>query len=73
MLAKDKLNTIETLISQALNELYISHKEYITILKQKGKYERIKDILKIESEKYVSNNISCKATYKRFKIIECIF
>ena len=29
MLAKSKLNSIETLISQALNDMEISHKEYI--------------------------------------------
>ena len=33
MLAKTKLKSIETLISQALNDMEISQKEYITILK----------------------------------------
>ena len=61
MLAKSKLNSIETLISQALNDMEISHKEYITILKGKDKYERMKDVLKSENEKYMS---SCKAMYK---------
>ena len=64
MLAKSKLNSIETLISQALNDMEISHEEFITILKEKDKYERMKDNLRSESEKYVSNNTSCKATYK---------
>ena len=45
MLAKSKLNSIEILISQALNDMDISHKEYIIILKEKDKYERMKDIL----------------------------
>ena len=35
MLAKSKLNSIETLTSQALNDMEISHKEYITILRHK--------------------------------------
>ena len=35
MLAKSKLNSIETLISKALNDMDISSKEYITILKEK--------------------------------------
>ena len=35
MLAKSKLNSIETLISKALNDMDISRKEYITILKEK--------------------------------------
>ena len=38
----------------------ISHKEYITILKEKDKYDRIKDILRSEIEKYLSNDTSCK-------------
>ena len=50
MLAKSKLNSIETLIFQAINDMEISRKEYITILKEKVKYERMKDILRIESE-----------------------
>ena len=33
MLAKSKLNSIETLISQALIDMEISHEEFITILK----------------------------------------
>ena len=37
-LAKSKLNSIETLISQALIDMEISHEEFITILKEKDKY-----------------------------------
>ena len=33
MLAKSKYNSIEALIPQALNDIDISHKEFITILK----------------------------------------
>ena len=47
MLAKSKLNSIETLISQALNDMEISHEEFIIILKEKYKYERIKYVLKM--------------------------
>ena len=39
MLAKSKLNSIETLISQALIDLDISHEQFITILKEKDTYE----------------------------------
>ena len=42
MLAKSKYNSIEALISQALNDIDISHKEFITILNEKDKYERMK-------------------------------
>ena len=42
MLAKSKFNSIETLISQALGDLDISHEEFIMILKEKDKYEKMK-------------------------------
>ena len=42
MLAKSKFNSIEALISQALNDLGISHEEFIMILNEKHKYERMK-------------------------------
>ena len=50
MLAKSKLNSIETLISQALIDKNISDEEFITILKEKDKYEMIKDNLRSENE-----------------------
>ena len=42
MLAKRKLNRIETLVSQALIDMKISHEEFITIVKRKDKYEKMK-------------------------------
>ena len=42
-LAKSKYNSIEALISQALNDIDISHKEFITILSDKDKYEKMKE------------------------------
>ena len=50
MLAKSKLSSIETLISQALIDMKISHKEFITILKEKDKYEKMKNNLRSENE-----------------------
>ena len=52
MLAKSKLNSIKTLISQALIDMEISHEEFITILKEKDKYEKMKDNLRGKNEKY---------------------
>ena len=43
MLAKGKLNSIETLISQALIDMDIGHQEFVTILKEKDKYKKMKD------------------------------
>ena len=64
MLAKSKLNSIETLISQALFDMEIYHQEFIKILKEKDKYEKTKHNLKRENEKYVSNDSSCKKSIK---------
>ena len=40
MLAKSKLNSIETLVSQALIDMEISHKEFVTILNETDKYKK---------------------------------
>ena len=42
MLAKVKLNSIETLISQALIDLEISHAEHKTIINEEENYRRLK-------------------------------
>ena len=50
MLAKSKLNSIETLVSQALIDMEISHEEFIRILKEKDKYEKMKQKLRSINE-----------------------
>ena len=48
MLAKSKLNSIDTLISQALIDTDISHEEFIKILKEKERYQnRIENRMKL--------------------------
>ena len=51
MLAKSKLNSIETLISQALSDMEISHKEFAAIFEEKNKYENMKENVRNVSEK----------------------
>ena len=51
MLAKCKLNSIETLASHALIDMDISHAEFITILKEKDKCEKVKENVGNLSEK----------------------
>ena len=46
MLVKSKLNSIDTLISQALIDMGISHEEFIAILKEKDRYEMMKENLR---------------------------
>ena len=63
MLAESRFNSIKTLVSRALGHLDINHEEFIMILKEKDKYEKMKynlisengdkkqDIVKISSIK----------------------
>ena len=43
MLAKSKVNSIETLMSQALIDLKITHEEFKTIVDEKQRYEQMKE------------------------------
>ena len=52
MLAK----SIEVLILQALNDININHEEFITILKEKDRYEKIKENIK-DQNKYKKQEI----------------
>ena len=51
MLAKSKLSSIETLVSQALVDMEISYEEFMAIFKEKNKYEKIKENLRSVSER----------------------
>ena len=51
MLAKRKLNSIKTLVSQALIGMGISQEEFITVLKEKDKYEKMQENVRNVSEK----------------------
>ena len=45
-LAKNKLNTIDTLLSIALNDSEISHEEFSNIITEANIYENIKENIK---------------------------
>ena len=49
-IAKSKLNTIETLLSSALNDSKISHEEFSNIITEKNIYENIKENIKDTAE-----------------------
>ena len=52
MLVRSKLNSIETLISQTLTDLEISHEEYKTIINEEENYRRLKkNIRMMKNEK----------------------
>ena len=63
MLAKSKLNSIETLVSQALIYMEISHEEFDAIIREKEIYERMKKNVRNASEKQENmrlNNVNSR-------------
>ena len=78
MLAKTKLNSIHTLKSQALIDMDISHEEFITILKEKDRYEMMKDNLRNENGelyKIMRFNSSVKSKIQKNKniLLSCAY
>ena len=51
MLAKSKLDSIETLVTQALIDMEISHEEFNAIIRQKQKNEKTKENVRNVSKK----------------------
>ena len=50
-------NSIETLVSQALIDLEVSHEEFKTIVKEEKKYEKVKENIRmIKSSDELSEN-----------------
>ena len=65
LLGKDKLNTIEILISQALLNLYITHDEFVSVHNMLREYYQMKENIKIRkllwNALYKSNgNLFCQ-------------
>ena len=57
MLAKRKLNSIETLMSQALIDLEISHEDFKAIANEKEKYEQMNEsIINTKSRDELTEN-----------------
>ena len=65
MLAKSKLNSIETLISQALIDLEISHEEHKSIINDEENFRRLKEYIRViksndKEDELSENNKSIK-------------
>ena len=56
-LAKNKLNTINTLLSSALNDSEISHEEFTNIITETNIYESIKELTLESSEEKKSTTL----------------
>ena len=81
MLGKDKLNTIELLISKAQIDSYISHDEFISVNKRKRRnknswnfcgiyYIKIVEMSCVSSKKYTANeNSSVRKTKSRLMLL----
>ena len=67
-LAKNKLNTIDTLLSSALNDSEISHEEFTNIINEANIYENIK-----ENIKELTTEPITKEKLATFKIITCTY
>ena len=65
MLAKSKLNCIETLKSEALIDMETSHEEFATILKEKDKDEKMKESLRSENEMKKQENMRLSSIKSR--------
>ena len=71
-MAKSKLNSTETLISEALIDMEMSHEEFTANLREKNKYEKMKGNLKWKWRICIKlgdcvvrvKDTSCKAMYK---------
>ena len=62
-------------MSQALIGMEISHEEFTTILKEKDKYEKMKDNLRSENEKYENMRLSSlksKTKVKKYRVFYAI-
>ena len=55
VLGKSKLNSIESLISQALIDLDISHEEFKTIVNEKETYDQMKDSIRNKKDEFSEN------------------
>ena len=56
-LSKSKLNTIDTLLSSALNDSKISHEEFSNIITEKNAYENMKENIKDIKEEEKNSTI----------------
>ena len=71
-LAKSKLNTIDTLLSSALNDSEISHEEFSNIITEKNVYENIKEPTELPSIAELTARSSLESIKKINNIIKIV-
>ena len=67
MLAKSKLDSIETLVSQVLIGMEISHEELNAIIREKQKYERMKENVRNVSEQQKNMRLNSVNSKKKIR------
>ena len=67
MLAKSKLDSIETLVSQVLIGMEISHEELNAIIREKQKYERMKENVRNVSEQQKNMRLNSVNSIKKIR------
>ena len=73
MLVNSKLNNTETLVSQALIDIEISHEEFDTIKKEKKKYEKMKENVRNVNEKQENMRLnSVNSKTKKNKVVDSL-
>ena len=65
MLAKSKLDSIETLVSQALIRMETSHEEFNAIIREKEKYETMEGNVRNVSEKQENMRLNSANSKKK--------
>ena len=71
VIAKNKLNMIDTLLSSALNDSEISHEEFTNIINEANIYENIKE--NIKELTIQPSSLERTTLEKSFKIITCAY
>ena len=69
MLTKNKLNSIETVVSQVLADMEINHEEFNAIIKEKQKHETIKENKQNVSEKQGNMRLNSLTSKKKHELI----
>ena len=75
MLAKSKLNSIETLVFQALIDMEISHEKFNVIVREKKIYERMDENVRNVSKKQENmklNSANSQTLKKKNEIVDTL-
>ena len=67
MVAKSKPDRIQTLVSQALIDMAVSHEEFNAVIREKQKYERTKENVRNASEKQENMRLNSEKFKKKNK------